>query len=178
MRYLLHIFQTAIFLIVTASAFATTTYTYDAQDRLISVGYTNKTGVSYGYDKAGNLLSQTLGANTGGTNGGGTNSVINKLAPQLTSPYSATFYVGKSGSFTIKASGSPSPTFSINAVPSWATLDAITGVLSGTPTNEAIYCFQITATNGVSPSATQSFRLSKDFSVKLVKGVESRWGSC
>lgn len=82
-------------------------------------------------------------------------------APLFTSPTSATFYVGTSNSFVIKASGSPAPTFSAIGVPSWAALDPVTGVLSGTPpgTAGAPFTLQLSAVNGTLPNASQLFTL-------------------
>jgi len=84
-------------------------------------------------------------------------------APAITSANSTTFTVGTAGSFTVTATGSPAPTFTeTGALPSGVTLVAATGVLSGTPAagTGGTYAITITAANGVTPNATQSFTLT------------------
>ncbi len=84
-------------------------------------------------------------------------------APTITSAATATFTVGTAGTFTVTASGNPASTFSESgALPSGVSLNATTGVLSGTPAagTAGSYPITITATNGVAPDATQSFTLT------------------
>lgn len=80
-------------------------------------------------------------------------------APTITSGASAIFTVGVPGSFTITATGVPAPSFSASGLPAWLSLDAATGVLSGTPPagTAAQQTFTITAQNDKSPNATQAF---------------------
>ncbi len=75
-------------------------------------------------------------------------------APVITSAASATFQATNAGSFTVVATGSPAPTFSATGLPSWATLDTTTGVLSGTPpdTTGSPITITITASNGIPTS--------------------------
>jgi hypothetical protein len=82
--------------------------------------------------------------------------------PAITSPSSTTFQVHRAGSFQVTASGYPAPTFSTTGpLPSGVTLSA-GGLLSGTPApgSSGTYSFTITASNGVSPNATQAFTLT------------------
>lgn len=95
-------------------------------------------------------------------------------APSNINPASASFSVGVAGSVTITASGNPAPTFSMptpgtGGVPSWATLNATTGILSGTPPNTSgsPFTFTITAHNTESPDATRSFTLTVNSSNNL-----------
>jgi sugar lactone lactonase YvrE len=85
------------------------------------------------------------------------------VAPTITSADNATFTEGTSGTFTVTADGDPAPTFSLSgdALPSGITFNETTGVLSGTPDagTNGTYSITITAGNGVSPDATQSFSL-------------------
>ncbi|HUB67519.1 MAG TPA: choice-of-anchor tandem repeat GloVer-containing protein, partial [Candidatus Methylacidiphilales bacterium] len=83
-------------------------------------------------------------------------------APVITSSNSATFTIGQSSSFTVTAQGIPASTYSATGLPSWASLDTNSGILSGTPpdTSGAPFSITITASNGVSPDATQSFTLN------------------
>jgi uncharacterized phage protein (TIGR02218 family) len=90
-------------------------------------------------------------------------------APSITSANNTTFTVGASGSFTVNATGTPSGssmTFSkTGTLPSGVTfVDSGTGhaTISGTPATGTAgsYPITITASNGVTPDATQSFTLT------------------
>jgi hypothetical protein len=87
-------------------------------------------------------------------------------APAITSAAMGLFKVGTAGTFTITATGTPTPSFTLTgAQPSWLSfIDNTDGTatLSGTPDADSAlsYSFTITARNGVSPNATQSFTLS------------------
>lgn len=84
------------------------------------------------------------------------------LSPAFTSGNSVQFVENTNGTFSVTATGNPAPTFSeVGALPSGVTL-ASDGTLSGTPANgtAGVYPISITATNGVSPDATQSFTLT------------------
>ena len=86
------------------------------------------------------------------------------VAPSITSVASTTFTVGTAGTFAVTASGNPAPTFSeTGALPTGVTLTS-GGALSGTPAagQGGTYPITITATNGISPDATQSFTLTVD----------------
>jgi hypothetical protein len=84
--------------------------------------------------------------------------------PKITSANTATFAAGQPGAFTLTATGNPQPSFALTGgtLPSWASLDAATGVVSGTPTATigSPFTFTLSATNGIAPDATQSFTLS------------------
>ncbi|HXD85432.1 MAG TPA: putative Ig domain-containing protein [Urbifossiella sp.] len=89
-------------------------------------------------------------------------------APQVTSGNAATFTVGTLGSFDVTASGIPAANLSeIGSLPSGVTFvnhgDG-TATLSGTPATGTggTFVFTITASNGVTPNATQSFTLTID----------------
>jgi Abnormal spindle-like microcephaly-assoc'd, ASPM-SPD-2-Hydin/Putative Ig domain len=96
--------------------------------------------------------------------GGGTSNSVNftvNQPPAITSANTTTFTVGTAGNFTVTASGFPAPTFSeTGTLPSNVTLSSA-GVLSGTPAANTggTYKITITASNGISPNATQSFTL-------------------
>ena len=86
------------------------------------------------------------------------------LAPTITSASSATFKVGVLGSFQVTATADPAATFSESGLlPSGVTFTS-SGLLSGVPAagTGGIYPLTIIASNGVSPSATQSFTLTVD----------------
>jgi hypothetical protein len=124
------------------------------------------------------LLSGTPQLGTGGvypidltaTNGVGSPAtqaftLIVDAAPAITSANATTFTAGTNGSFTVTASGLPSPTFSESgALPNGVSFNDATGLLSGTPSTGTggAYDLTFTASNGVSPNATQSFILTVD----------------
>ena len=82
-------------------------------------------------------------------------------APVITSASSTTFQPNTPGTFTVTATGTPTPTFSESGtLPTGITLNPTTGVLSGTTAEGGSFPIIITAGNAVSPSATQSFTLT------------------
>jgi len=84
-------------------------------------------------------------------------------APAITSTNNTAFTVGVAGSFTVTATGSPTPTLSeTGALPGGITFNAATGVLSGTPGTGAggTYAITLTAHNGAGADAVQSFTLT------------------
>ena len=87
-----------------------------------------------------------------------------QAAPQITSANATTFTVGSGGNFTVAATGYPAPTFSVasGTLPAGVTLNGTTGVLSGTPTtgSAVTYVVTISASNGVSPAASQSLTIT------------------
>ena len=88
------------------------------------------------------------------------------IAPSITSANSATFAVGTPGSFTVTATGSPTPSLTESgALPSGVTFTNHgngTATLSGTPASGTggKYSLTFTASNGVGMAATQSFTLT------------------
>jgi hypothetical protein len=131
-------------------------------------------GVSF--DASTGVLSGTPAVGTGGvysltfkaSSGSGTDATQSftltvSQAPAITSAGSAGFTVGTAGSFTVTATGYPSPTLSeTGALPSGVTFNTSTGVLSGTPGANAggTYPLTFTASNGVGTNATQDFTLT------------------
>lgn len=90
--------------------------------------------------------------------------VIPLHPPTITSGNRATFTVGADGRFALQAAGTPAPVFSVTApLPPGLALSR-QGVLSGIPGRGTggIHVFTITASNGVSPAATQTFMLTVD----------------
>jgi Bacterial Ig-like domain (group 3)/Bacterial Ig-like domain (group 1)/Putative Ig domain/Invasin, domain 3/Domain of unknown function (DUF4214) len=86
-------------------------------------------------------------------------------APAVTSAGGTTFTAGSAGSFTVTASGYPAPTLSESgALPAGVSFDPVSHALSGTPAagTGGSHPISFTATNGVSPDATQSFTLVVD----------------
>ena len=84
-------------------------------------------------------------------------------APQITSANAANFLVGTNGSFTVTATGTPTPTLSIaGSLPSGVSFAPATGLISGTPAagTGGSYPITVTASNGVLPNAVQNFTLT------------------
>ena len=80
-------------------------------------------------------------------------------SPSITSANDAFLELGHAGSFTVTATGNPAPTFAeTGTLPAGVTLSGA-GVLSGTPTQSGLFPITITATNGTSPNAIESFTL-------------------
>ena len=93
-------------------------------------------------------------------------TVTVQQAPAITSGNSATFTVGANGTFTVTTTGSPTAAISESGtLPTGVTLTDNgdgTATLAGTPaaSTDGSYPITITASNGVSPDATQSFTLT------------------
>jgi hypothetical protein len=96
------------------------------------------------------------------------------VAPAISSAASTVFEVGQAGSFTITATGTPAPTFSLSGAPSWLTLNSTTGVLTGTPPAgiDGLVKFTVEASNGVG-SASQAFKLQVDASPAITSAAST-----
>ena len=123
-------------------------------------------------------LAGTPAANTGGSytltltatnTAGSTNQTFTLTvdqAPAITSANSTAFTVGSAASFTVMTTGVPKPALSESgALPSGVTFvdnGNGTATLSGIPASgtSGSYPITITANNGISPNATQSFTLT------------------
>jgi hypothetical protein len=132
------------------------------------------TGVTF--DATSGILSGTPATGTGGLyaisftadNGVGSDAsqsftLTVDEAPAISSAAEATFTTGTQGSFTVTATGFPTPTLSEKgALPSGVTFDAATGALAGTPAagTGGVYAISFTADNGVGSDASQSFTLT------------------
>ena len=86
-------------------------------------------------------------------------------APAITSANSAMFAEGSANSFTVTTTGYPTSALSeTGSLPSGVTFTDNgngTATLAGTPTTGGSFPITITASNGVSPNATQSFTLDR-----------------
>ena len=106
------------------------------------------------------------GAGAASTNSG-MESITIDIAPTITSAASTTFTPGTNGSFTVMTTGTPTPSISDGGatLPSAVTFvdnGNGTATLSGTPAagTGGTYPMTITASNGATPNATQSFTLT------------------
>lgn len=104
------------------------------------------------------------GGGEGGTDTSDQNPpAITSTAPVITSAARTSLTVGRAATFTISATGDPSPTLALSgALPPGVTFATQTGVLSGTPAtgSSGDYPLIITASNGISPNAIQNFTLT------------------
>ena len=100
-------------------------------------------------------------------------------APTITSSPSTTFTVGSAGTFSVTSVGNPAASLSENgALPAGVTFTDNgdgTATLSGTPAagTGGAYPITITATNGVSPDATQAFTLTVDQAPTITSGTST-----
>jgi hypothetical protein len=157
---------------VTTSSFPTSTITESGA---------LPTGVTFADNGNGTAtLSGTPATGTSGTynitftasNGVGSNATQNftltvNTAPVISSANNNTFTVGSNGSFSITATGNPTPTITESGnLPTGVTFTGGTGsaTLSGTPAvgTGGTYSITFTASNGVGTNATQTFMLTVD----------------
>lgn len=82
-------------------------------------------------------------------------------APLVTSADSHACEAALGCEFHFTATGFPAPQFSLPGLPSGMSLDAVSGVLSGTPEigSDDVYELTLSADNGIAPLATQAFTL-------------------
>ncbi|MCK6490158.1 MAG: putative Ig domain-containing protein [Planctomycetes bacterium] len=80
-------------------------------------------------------------------------STADIAVPLITSPATASAVVGQPFAFTVSASGNP--TFAASGRPAWLALDAVSGLLSGTPAAAGSVTLALTASN-LAGSAGQS----------------------
>jgi len=102
--------------------------------------------------------TSALGANTSAS----VTIVDNDVPPTITSDLPPSFMTqGREYRHTFTATGSPKPTFNVTAgtLPMGLSLMPSTGQLSGTPHMGGVYNITVTASNGVSPAASQTFTL-------------------
>ncbi len=130
-------------------------------------------GVSFADNGNGTAtFSGTPEAGTGGPYGlsiRGSNGVTMAFTltivqpPIITSAASATFTAGQPQTFTVSASGSPSPKLALSGAPSWLTLTSKgngIAVVSGKTANHGTFTFTIVASVAGLPPALQTFVLT------------------
>ena len=82
------------------------------------------------------------------------------VAPQITSPTPPNATVGVPYHFVVTATGTPVPSFADIGLPAGLTIDAVSGLISGTPTAPGTSHVFIIADNGVRPDALQEFDMT------------------
>jgi subtilisin-like proprotein convertase family protein len=168
------------FVVGTAGTFTVTTGPHSPAAETISQTGALPSGVTFVDNGNGTAtLSGTPGAGTGGSypititasNGVAPNATQSftltvKQVPAITSANATTFTVGSAGTFTVTTTGSSPMTLGeAGALPSGVTFvdnGNGTATLSGTPAagTDGTYNLLFTASNGVSPDATQNFTLT------------------
>ena len=84
-----------------------------------------------------------------------------RLAPAITSANNTSAEYGATKTFNVTATGDTTITYSLTGAPAGVTINATTGVMSiASSTAAGAHTFTVTASNGVSPNATQSFTLT------------------
>ncbi|HYP02565.1 MAG TPA: Calx-beta domain-containing protein [Pyrinomonadaceae bacterium] len=134
----------------------------DAADKTITLPITEDL-----LDEPDETLTLTLnplsGNTVAGANAATTLTILdNDVPPAFTSALPPSFVTqGREYSHTFTATGSPKPIFNVTAgaLPVGLFLMPFTGQLSGTPLVGGIYNVTVTASNGVSPSASQTFTI-------------------
>ncbi|HWY68333.1 MAG TPA: MBG domain-containing protein [Terriglobales bacterium] len=124
--------------------------------------FNNATGVLGGTPTASGSFPITITAHNGvGTDATQSFTLTVNQAAAITSGNSATFIDGIASSFTVTATGFPTPTLSESgALPAGVMFNTATGVLGGTPTASGLFPINITAHNGVGVDAVQNFTLT------------------
>ncbi len=88
-------------------------------------------------------------------------ATLTTITPAVfTSAASATFNVGQAGTFNVTTTSDQTVAYSATGLPSWLTLNASSGVLSGTPPDAAGSPISITITANNGTTATQTFTLT------------------
>jgi hypothetical protein len=167
------------FTVGTSDSFTLTTSGYPSAT--VTESGTLSTGLSY--DKSTGVLSGKPGTGTGGaytvtftaSNGVGTDAtqsftIYVDESPSITSANNTTFTVGSSDTFTLAATGYPSPSYSESgSLPNGLTFNKSAGTVSGTPNSGTggAYSVTFTASNGVGTDAKQNFKVYVDETVGI-----------
>jgi titin len=111
----------------------------------------------------GSLVTATATDTAGNTTSDFSAAVPTGLPPSITSVGKATFFQGRSNSFTFTATGKGTPALTESgALPAGVSFQDNgngTATLTGKPTVTGSFTFTITAVNGIGSNATQTFRL-------------------
>lgn len=112
---------------------------------------------------AAGIYQLTVTAENGASTSATQNFTLDVMGPPvITSADEVGFVEGMANSFTVRASGDPAPTLSeIGTLPGGVSFNTTTGVLSSTSSLSGTGSYPITfeATNGLTPSASQSLTL-------------------
>ena len=127
----------------------------------LSVGQTTNVVISFVPTTTGAVTNKIIFTSNGGA---ATNTVIGTgdQAPIITSTPVTNVFLGAAYSYTVTATGFPTPAFSLTTAPTGMTINASSGLISWTPTAAQLgsNAVSVTATNGVNPNAVQTFTVT------------------
>lgn len=108
-----------------------------------------------------NTAAVTLDTNTITVPTGCPAAGTTSTSPVITSRAPTGATAGTPYEFTVTATGTPAPTYTISsgALPAGLTLNGTTGVISGTPTTPGTSTFTVTASNGTAPDSAATYTL-------------------
>jgi type VI secretion system secreted protein VgrG len=87
--------------------------------------------------------------------------VSETVAPTITPGTPPTATAGTPYSYTVTATGSPAPTYTVTgSLPAGLTFDGSTGTISGTPTTPGTSTFTVTADNGTAPTSSATYSVT------------------
>ncbi len=133
------------------------------------------TGLISGTPTTAGVFSQIMltATNAGGTAMVNASIVIAPLAPVITSPTAVSTQAGVAFTYQIAASNNPT-SFNATGLPTGLTLNALTGVISGTPTAATIYTVGLSATNaGGTGTATLTLTVTPAATTLLAPVINS-----
>jgi large repetitive protein len=164
------------FTVGSAGSFSITTSGFPAIATITRGGVALPSGVTYTDNGNGTAtLAGTPDPGTAGAyaitftiNNGVNGNVVQNFTlnvnepPAITSANNTTFTVGTPGTFTVTATGFPTPTVTHTSgtLPTGVTFTSATRVLAGTATQTGAFPIQFTAANGVGANAVQPFTLN------------------
>ena len=159
---------------VAASGYPAPTFTVTTGTLPSGVTLNSTTGVLSGTPAATGVTSVTITATNAVSNATQSFTLTTSAGPVITSANSIGFYTAQASTFTVTATGYPSPTFSeTGALPAGITLNATTGVLSGTTTAAGTYVIALKASNGIGSGGTQVFTLTVSAAIAAFTSASS-----
>jgi hypothetical protein len=144
---------------LTASAVASNPFEYQIEASNNPTGYSASnlpagltidptTGLISGTPTTGGVRNVTITASNDLGSDSQTLVITVNTVPTITSTLSASSYTGSAFSYQITAAGTPAPTsYGASGLPAGLTVDAVTGIISGTPTEVGTSTVEIAATN-------------------------------
>ncbi|MFT3710505.1 MAG: putative Ig domain-containing protein [Archangium sp.] len=131
----------------TLTATGTAPITLSATSLPSWASFNASTGVISGTPTAAGTFSIALGATNAGGSDAKTLTLTVRQAPSITSALTASGVVGTAFSYTLTSTGTAPVTLSATSLPAWASFNASTGVISGTPTAAGTFSISLGATN-------------------------------